>query len=230
MPGPGRDPAAGQGHVDGLGDQHLLVTFGLEPGLALLDRVAYLGAGRAHPPSGVGAFGRRQRADAGAGQGERRAVTVVREPRRLQLVQGPGGGDGHQGLVEGPGYLFGGQGDRLVILVLCGHEGPASCGPYQTLALLGFRRIFVPNERWWQPTSTAERRGDSSAWGVSARHRCVDSPKGHYRTGPWCVAAGRRGQPAAVPAGTINRNSAPPPGARRTPIVPPCASTRPLTI
>src|ERR1022692_4641317 len=32
------------------------------------------------------------------------------------------------------------------------------------------------------------------------------------------------------PAGTVNRNSAPPPGARCTVIVPPCASTRPFTM
>jgi hypothetical protein len=35
---------------------------------------------------------------------------------------------------------------------------------------------------------------------------------------------------AGVPAGKVNRNCAPPLGARPTSIVPPCASTRPLVM
>ena len=248
MPGTGRHPAAGQGHVDRLGDQHLPVTLGFELGLALLDRLAYPAARGAHPPSGRGAGLGRQRADPGAGQGQRRPVTVVREPRCLQLIQRPGGGDGREGLVEGPGDVVGALGGRLVIFVLCGHEGPASCGPYEKLRTAGvsggsFSRTDgggsprQPRSAGWaSPAAAAAEpaRGGSrracTARGVNAHLSRCGSPKGHYRTVPRRVAAGRRSQAAAAPAGTINRNSAPPPGAHRTPIVPPCASTRPLTI
>ena len=68
-----------------------------------------LAAGRAHPAARVGARLGRERADLRAGQRERRPVTLVRDPRRLQLSEGPGGGDGGERLVEGAGHLAGRQ-------------------------------------------------------------------------------------------------------------------------
>ena len=48
---------------------------------------------------------------------------------------------------------------------------------------------------------------------------------------PRCAAAGPPvSRSRGVPAGMVNRNSAPPPGAWCTAIVPPCASTRPFTM
>jgi hypothetical protein len=100
-----RGPAARQGDVDRLGDEDLPVSFGLQLGLALTQRLAELAAGRAHSPARLGARLGRERADLGAGQGERRPVALVRDPRRLQLIEGPGGGDGGERLVEDAGHL-----------------------------------------------------------------------------------------------------------------------------
>ena len=52
-------------------------------------------------PAGPG----RQRADLRVGQRERRPVALVRDPRLLQFVEGPGGGDGGERLVEDAGHL-----------------------------------------------------------------------------------------------------------------------------
>ena len=120
----GRDLVPGQGDVDRLGHQHLPVSFGLQLDLAFAQRFAEPAAGRADPPARLGAGLGRQGADLRAGQGERRAVAIVRDPRRLQLVEGPGGGDGGESLVEDARHLVRRQrGHRLgvVTLVRCRH-------------------------------------------------------------------------------------------------------------
>ncbi len=119
-----RNLIPGQGHVDRLGDQHLPVSFGLQLGLPRAQRLAELAAGRADPPTRLSAGLGRQRADLRAGQRQRRPVTLVGDPRRLQLVEGPGGGDGSESLVEDTGHLVRRQRRRrlgVVILVRCGH-------------------------------------------------------------------------------------------------------------
>ena len=90
---PGRPPVVRQGDVDPLGEEHLLVALVLKLLLALLQRLPDLGGGGADPAPGVGAGLRRQRADLGARQGQRRLVPGVREPGCLELVQGLRAGD-----------------------------------------------------------------------------------------------------------------------------------------
>ncbi len=119
-----RGPPARQGDVDRFGDEDLPVSFGLQLGLALAHCLADLAAGRADPPARIGPRLGRERADLRAGQRERRPVALMRDPRRLQLVEGPGGGDGGESLVEDAGHLVGRQrGGRLgvITLVRCGH-------------------------------------------------------------------------------------------------------------
>ena len=119
-----RDLVPGQGDVDRLGHQHLPVSFGLQLDLALAQRFAEPTAGRADPPTRLGAGLGRQRADLRAGQGERRTVALVRDPRRLQLVEGPGGGDRGEGLIQDAGHLVRRQRGHclgVVTLVRCGH-------------------------------------------------------------------------------------------------------------
>ena len=103
----GQGPVARQSDVDRLSDQDLLVPFGLQLDLALAQCLAQPAAGRAYPPPRVRAGLRRQRADLGAGLGERRPVSLVRDPRRLQLVEVPGGGDGGERRLPQAGYLLG---------------------------------------------------------------------------------------------------------------------------
>ena len=55
----------------------------------------------------IGARLRRERADLGGGEGERRPVPGVREPRRLELIQAAGGCDGGERRVPHPGHLIG---------------------------------------------------------------------------------------------------------------------------
>jgi hypothetical protein len=91
--------SARQGDVDGLLDEHPLVALGLELGLPLRQRLPDRGAGGADPLAGLGPRGGRQGPDLGVGQGDRRPVTGVRQPGRLQVIQGAGGGDRGERLV-----------------------------------------------------------------------------------------------------------------------------------
>ena len=88
MAGALRRAVVRQGDVDALGDQHLLVALALKLLLACRQGVLDARDRGADPAARVGAGLRRQRADLGAGQGERRLVPGVRDPGFLELVQG----------------------------------------------------------------------------------------------------------------------------------------------
>ena len=87
-----RRAVVGQRDVDALGDQHLLVALVLKLLLACRQRVPDARDRGADPAARVGAGLRRQRADLGARQGERRLVPGVRDLGFPELVQGPRAG------------------------------------------------------------------------------------------------------------------------------------------
>jgi hypothetical protein len=125
VPGAGRGPVGRQGDVDPLGDQDLLVALALELRLALLDRGGDAADGGADPAARVGPGLRRQRADLGPGQGQRRLVARVREARLLELVQVLGRVDGGQRLDDRVLDLIRcqrGHLNRVVVLIWCGHH------------------------------------------------------------------------------------------------------------
>ncbi len=100
MPGAGRPAVPGQGDVGGLLHQHPPVAFGLQLVLPGGQGGPDRGARGADPLARLGPGGRRQRPDLGVGERDRRPVAGVGQPGRLQLVKGPGRGDGSQRLVE----------------------------------------------------------------------------------------------------------------------------------
>ena len=114
-----------QRDVDGLLDQHPVVALGLELGLPVPRAPGPTRAARlADALAGLGLGLRGQRADLAVGQGERAAVTGVREADCLERVEVGGGCDRGQGrggrachrLRRQVGDL-----DRVVGLVGCGH-------------------------------------------------------------------------------------------------------------
>jgi hypothetical protein len=107
MPRAGRHPVPGQRHVDGFFQQHTPVPVRFEGGGPVGQGLPDRGAGRAHPLARLGARLRRQRADLRVGQGQRRPIAEVRDPRVLQLVQRLRRGDGRQRLIAHPYYLAG---------------------------------------------------------------------------------------------------------------------------
>ena len=124
MAGAGQGPVGGQRHVDPLGDQDLLVALALELLLALLDRAGDAGDGGADPAAGVGPGLRRQRADLGPRQGQRRLVARVREARLLELVEILRRVDGGERLGDRALNLIRcqrGHLNRVVVLIWCGH-------------------------------------------------------------------------------------------------------------
>ena len=237
-------PVVGQGHVDALGDEHLLVALVLKLLLALLERLPDPRGGGAHPAPGVGAGLRRQGADLGAREGERRLVPGVRQPRLLELVQGARGGYRRERGLRRALNLVGGQGGhlyRIVVLVRCGHfgssarwltatgppvgrEGPQLCRSSGTRPLsrtdAGFTVTSTLNPKGWPATASP---GPDGEW-VGGKWK----PAGTSGGRPWGDSS--RDYAMGMPAGTVNRNSAPPPGAWVTVMSPSIASTRPFTM
>ena len=179
-------------------------------------------AGRADPLAGLGPRGGRQRADLGVGQRDRRAVAGVRQPGRLQLVQVGGGGDGGQRLA----------GHALAPLRAPARPPPPGHTSYsvRTSRSALLRSAKCHRSRRWPSADACHRRVSADAHG----RRWSGDPAGALaqqpaRPGSSCLRPA--GQPkSGVPAGMVNRNSAPPPGACCTAMVPPCASTRPFTM
>ena len=167
----------------------------------------HLGPRAAHPLAGLGPRGRRQRSDLGAGQRQRRPVAEVGEPGGLELVQVGRGGDGRQRLVPRLRYLLGGKHGhlhRVILFTACRHP----CLPRLT-------ECDAP---------LAGRAAERSGRAIPGH------PPGQPARGNEPPDLPPRQPKSGVPAGMVNRNSAPPPGAVSTPIVPPCASTRPFTM
>ena len=100
-------PPKGSRDVGGLVDQDPAVPLGGELGLPAGHGRVDGGARRTDAAARLGPGGRRQRADLGVGLGDRRPVTGVGQPDRLQLVQVPGARDGLQRRVAHPLHLFG---------------------------------------------------------------------------------------------------------------------------
>ena len=128
----------GQRDVDGFLDEHPGVALGLELGLPRGERAADLAARRADALAGGGAGGRRQRLDLAIGERDRRAVTDVREPGGLQLVQVTGGRERGERVGDVAVQLVGGQGGHLDrVEILGGHASAVlhrggvggGCGP-----------------------------------------------------------------------------------------------------
>ena len=107
MPGALAHPVPGQGDVHRLLDQGPLVALGLQLFLPGGQGLADLAPRGPDPLARLGAGLRRQRADLGVGEGERRPIPGVREPRRLELIQAAGGCDGGERRVPHPGHLIG---------------------------------------------------------------------------------------------------------------------------
>ena len=125
VPGAGRVPVPRQRHVRRLVDQHPAVPVGLEFGLPRGDGVVEGLPGDADPAAGLGLGLRRQRADLGAGQRQRRLAAAVRDLGRLQIVEAGRRRDRGQACcchAFDLGRRQHGGPDRVVALVRCGHR------------------------------------------------------------------------------------------------------------
>ena len=103
---PAATRSAGQGDVDGLLDQHPLLVLDLEHGLPLRERLVDRAARLADPLAGLLARLRGQRTDLPVGQGERRPVPGVLDPRPLERLEVARARDGRQrGVARGLDFL-----------------------------------------------------------------------------------------------------------------------------
>ena len=223
VPGAGGLPVPRQRHVDGLVDQHPLVAVGLQLGLAVGQRRPDRGAGRADALARLGPRGRRQRADLGVGQGD------AAPGRRRGPAAPPSAHPAWRPRRWPPAPR------RSRAATSSGASAATSTGSYVlfgadiAVALLRSAQCHVVNRH-----SKACRNGSPALTASPGR----PAPDGSgqeaapaSRPRPPAQPSGPPAQPkSGVPAGMVNRNSAPPPGAWCTAIVPPCASTRPFTM